>query len=187
MIISGVASGNLPRGLVLKVSFLTIDLGTNEEVGKVVMKKAIIVDVDLTLVGDTPFDMERCHNFSYLKEWHVNTLQAEKLEVGVELVKFFHGAGFDLVIMTARDVTGRGELMMKLKELGIHRLFTEVLMRESVDNGKPSDYVKGKMIDAVAGKYKFLFAMDDANHNLYRGRGIKIFDANNWNGKEVNS
>jgi hypothetical protein len=27
--------------------------------------------------------------------------------------------------------------------------------------------------------------MDDANHNLYRSRGIKIFDANNWNGKEV--
>ena len=180
-----VASGNLPRGLVLKVSFLTIDLGTHEEVGKVVMKKAIIVDVDLTLVGDTPFDMERCHSFSYLKEWHINTLQAEKLEVGVELVKFLHAGGFDLVIMTARDVTGRGELMMKLKELGIHRLFAEILMRESIDNGKPSEYVKGKMIDAVAGKYNFLFAMDDANHALYRNRGIKVFDANNWNGKEV--
>ena len=151
------------------------------------MKKAVIVDVDLTLVGDTPFDMERCHSFSYLKEWHINTLQAEKLEIGVELAKFFHDAGFQLVIMTARDVTGRQELMVKLKELGIHRLFTEVLMRESVDNGKPSDYVKGKMIDKVAHKYNFVFAMDDANHNLYRSRGIKIFDANNWNRKEVNS
>ena len=179
--------GICPGALCLKLYFLTIDLGTNEEVGKVVMKKAVIVDVDLTLVGDTPFDMERCHSFSYLKEWHINTLQAEKLEVGVELVKFFHDAGFDLVIMTARDVTGRAELMMKLKELGIHRLFSEVLMRESVDNGKPSDYVKGKMIDKVAHKYNFVFAMDDANHNLYRGRGIKIFDANKWNGKEVNS
>ena len=48
------------------------------------MKKAVIVDVDLTLVGDTPFDMDRCHSFSYLKEWHINTLQAEKLDVGVE-------------------------------------------------------------------------------------------------------
>jgi hypothetical protein len=85
------------------------------------MKKAVIVDVDLTLVGDTPFDMDRCHSFSYLKEWHINTLQAEKLEVGVELAKFFHDAGFKLVIMTARDVTGREELMMKLRELGIAR------------------------------------------------------------------
>ena len=151
------------------------------------MKKAVIVDVDLTLVGDTPFDMDKCHSFEYLKEWHGETLKAEKLELGVQLAKFFHGAGFDLVVMTARDVTGREELMMKLKELGIHRLFTEILMRESVDNGKPSDFVKGKMIDAVADKYNFLFAMDDANHNLYRSRGIKIFDANNWNGKEVNS
>ena len=179
--------GICPGALGLKLYFLTIDLGTHEEVGKVVMKKAIIVDVDLTLVGDTPFDMERCHSFSYLKEWHINTLQAEKLEVGVELVKFLHAGGFDLVIMTARDVTGRQELMVKLKELGIHRLFSEILMRESVDNGKPSDYVKGKMIDKVEHKYNFLFAMDDANHNLYRSRGIKIFDANNWNGKEVNS
>jgi histidinol phosphatase-like enzyme len=149
------------------------------------MKKAVIVDVDLTLVGDTPFDMERCHSFEYLKEWHGETLDAEELELGVKLVKFFHQQGFTLVIMTARDVTGRQELMMKLRELGIAHLFTEILMRESVDNGKPSDYVKGKMIDKVADKYNFLFAMDDANHGLYRGRGIKIFDANKWNGKEV--
>lgn len=148
------------------------------------MNRAIIVDVDLTLVGDTPFDMERCTDPAYLQEWHTNTLQAEKLEVGIDFVKFLHAAGFTLVIMTARDVTGREELMMKLKELGIHRLFSEVLMRESVDNGRPSDYVKGKMIDSVANKYNFLFAMDDANHALYRNRGIKVFDANKWNGKE---
>ena len=179
--------GICPEALDLKLYFLTIDLGTHEEVGKVVMKKAIIVDVDLTLVGDTPFDMDRCHDFSYLKEWHGETLKAEKLEIGVKFVKFLHAGGFDLVIMTARDVTGRQELMMKLKELGIHRLFAEILMRESIDNGKPSEYVKGKMIDAVAGKYNFLFAMDDAHHALYNKRGIKVLNANNWNGKEVNS
>ena len=83
------------------------------------MKKAVIVDIDLTLVGDTPFDMERCHSFEYLKEWHGETLKAEKLDVGVQLAKFFHAGGFELVIMTARDVTGRQELMMKLKELEI--------------------------------------------------------------------
>jgi len=148
-------------------------------------RKAVIVDVDLTLVGDTPFDMERCHSFEYLREWHINTLQAEKLDFGLKLVRFFHEQGFKLVIMTARDVTGRQELMMKLRELRIAHLFTEVLMRESVDNGKPSDYVKGKMIDAVADRYNFLFAMDDANHNLYRSRGIKVFDANKWNRKEA--
>ena len=148
-------------------------------------KKSAIIDVDLTLVTDTPFDMERCQSFEYLKEWHRETLRADKLEVGVSLVKFLHGAGFSLVIMTARDVTGREELMMKLRELGIAQLFTEILMRESIDNGRPSDYVKGKMIDAVADEYNFLFALDDANHGLYRSRGIKIFDANFWNGKGV--
>lgn len=76
--------------------------------------------------------------------------------------------------------------MIKLRELGIAHLFDKVLMRESIDNGKPSDYVKGKMIDAVEGEYNFLFAMDDANHNLYRSRGIKVFDANFWNGKGIN-
>jgi hypothetical protein len=130
--------------------------------------------------------MERYHSFIYLKEWHLETLRAEKLEVGVGLVKLFHQMGFQLVIMTARDVTGREELMIKLRELGIAHLFDKVLMRESIDNGKPSDYVKGKMIDAVKGEYNFLFAMDDANHNLYRSRGIKVFDANFWNGKGIN-
>lgn len=150
------------------------------------MKKSFIIDADLTLVGDTPFDMERCDCPEYLREWHIETLKAERLEVGVGLVKLFHEMGFCLVMMTARDVTGREELMIKLHELGIAELFSEVLMRESVDNGKPSDYVKGKMIDAVAHKYKFLFAMDDANHNLYHSRGIKVFDANFWNGKGIN-
>lgn len=165
-----VALGNLPQGLRPK--------------GENMKKKAVIVDVDLTLVGDTPFDMERCHSFEYLKKWHRETLKAEQLDLGLKLAKFFHQQGFKLIIMTARDVTGRQELMMKLRELRIAHLFTEILMRESVDNGKPSDYVKGKMIDAVADKYNFLFAMDDANHGLYRERGIKVFDANNWNGKE---
>jgi FMN phosphatase YigB (HAD superfamily) len=166
-----VALGKLPRGLRTE--------------GKNMKKKAAIIDVDLTLVTDTPFDMERCQSFEYLKEWHRETLRAEKLEVGVGLVKFLHGAGFKLVIMTARDVTGREELMMKLRELGIARLFDKVLMRESVDNGKPSDYVKGKMIDAVEHEYDFKFALDDANHGLYVSRGIKVFNANNWNGKEM--
>ena len=145
------------------------------------MNKAVIVDVDLTLVGDTPFDMGRCKDPAYLREWHKQTLNAPILDVGVGLVHVLFDMGFKLVVMTARDETGREELMMKLKELGIHRLFTEILMRESADNGLPSDYVKGKMIDAVANKYNFLFAMDDANHALYRNRGIKIFNANNWN------
>jgi hypothetical protein len=149
------------------------------------VKKAVIVDVDLTLVGDTPFDMGRCKDPAYLREWHTNTLEAEKLEVGVGLVRVLFDMGFKLVIMTARDETGRQELSMKLRELGIARLFEKVLMRESVDNGKPSDYVKGKMIDAVEHEYDFKFALDDANHGLYVSRGIKVFNANNWNGKEM--
>lgn len=152
--------------------------------GKDMRKKAVIVDVDLTLVSDTPFDIDRCQSPRYLKEWHNETLKAEKLEVGVKLVRILYEMNFKLVIMTARDVTGRKQLMIKLQELGLAGLFDEVLMRESVDNGKPSDYVKGKMIDAVDHKYSFKFAVDDANHGLYAARGIKVINANNWNGKQ---
>jgi len=165
-----VALGKLPWGLRTE--------------GKNMKKKAVIIDVDKTLVTDTAFDNDRCHSFEYLKEWHKETLKARELEVGVKLVAILHQMGFKLVIMTARDVTGREELMMKLRELGIARLFDKVLMRESIDNGKPSDYVKGKMIDAVEHEYDFRFALDDANHGLYVSRGIKVFNANNWNEEE---
>lgn len=147
------------------------------------MKKAVIVDVDLTLVGETIYDMALARNVEYNAMWHVETLKAEKLEVGVEMVKILHKMGFALVVMTARDEPGRKELKMKLRELGILHMFDKIMMRDSQDNGLPSSYVKGKMIDTCRGKYKFLFAMDDANHELYRERGIKIMDANNWNGK----
>jgi phosphoglycolate phosphatase-like HAD superfamily hydrolase len=147
------------------------------------MKKAIIIDVDLTLVTDTPYDMAQATSAEYNAGWHRQTLEAKPLELGVQLVEFFHGLGFALVVMTARDEPGRPELNVKLRELGIHHMFTEILMRDSVDNGKPSAFVKGKMIDACRDRYKFVFAMDDANHDLYRERGIKVIDANNWNGR----
>lgn len=145
------------------------------------MKKAVIIDVDLTLVTETPYDMAQAKSEDYNAGWHRRTLEAQPLELGVQLVKFLYGLGFALVVMTARDEPGRRELNNKLRELGIQHMFTEILMRDSVDNGLPSSYVKGKMIDACHGKYKFVFAMDDANHELYKERGIKIIDANNWN------
>jgi hypothetical protein len=147
------------------------------------MKKAVIVDVDLTLVTETEYDMAQAKCDKYNAMWHTETLKAAPLEIGVKLVEFMHQMGFALVIMTARDEPGRRELNIKLRELGVLHMIDKIMMRESIDNGLSSSYVKGKMIDACAGKYKFMFAMDDANHDLYRERGIKIFDANSWNGK----
>lgn len=146
------------------------------------MKKAVIVDVDLTLVRETEYNMKLARDAEYNMKWHIETLKAEKLEIGVEMVKLLYKMGFALVVMTARDEPGRRELNTKLKELGILHVFEEIMMRDSVDNGLSSSYVKGKMIDSCS-NYKFVFAMDDANHDLYRERGIKIIDANYWNGK----
>jgi len=149
------------------------------------MKKAIIIDVDLTLVTETPYDMAQAKSAEYNAKWHQQTLEAKPLELGIELVKFLYQLDFVLVIMTARDEPGRRQLNTKLRELGIRHMFAEVLMRDSVDNGLSSSYVKGKMIDACQGRYKFVFAVDDANHDLYRDRGIKVIDANNWNGSRT--
>lgn len=146
------------------------------------MKKAIIVDIDLTLVAETEYNMEFAQDAEYNMLWHIETLKAEELEIGVEMVKMLYKMGFALVVMTARDEPGRRELNTKLRELKILHMFDKIMMRESVDNGLSSSYVKGKMIDACRG-YEFVFAMDDANHDLYRERGIKIINANFWNGK----
>ena len=145
------------------------------------MRKAVIVDVDLTLVSETPYDMDLARDAEYNARWHLATLKAERLEVGVEMVKILYHMGFALVVMTARDEPGRRELNKKLRELGIFHMFDKIMMRDSADNGLSSSYVKGKMIDACRGEYRFLFAMDDANHDLYKKEGIKVIDANFWN------
>lgn len=143
---------------------------------------AVIVDVDLTLVSETQYDMAQARSVEYNLKWHADTLKAKPLEVGVWMVKHLHFLGFKLIVMTARDEPGRRELNIKLRELGILHMFDEVMMRDSIDNGLSSSYVKGKMIDACKDGYNFVFAMDDANHELYRERGIKVLDANRWNG-----
>lgn len=147
------------------------------------MKKAIIVDVDLTLVSETEYNMELTQDAEYNMFWHNQTLKAEKLEVGVGLVKVLYTMDFKLVVMTARDEPGRRQLNTKLRELGVLHLMDKIMMRESVDNGLSSSYVKGKMIDACSEMYNFVLAMDDANHDLYKERGIGIIDANRWNGR----
>jgi len=144
--------------------------------------KAAIVDVDLTLVGDTPFIMEKAHDAAYLQEWHKNTLQAERLDVGVDFIKLLHASGFKLVIMTARDLTGRKELHQKLVELGIADLFHRIMMRHTHENGLPSGIVKRRMINDVDHIYDFKFAVDDSNHDVYKSLEIKVIDSNKWNG-----
>lgn len=144
-------------------------------------KKAVIADVDLTLVGDTHFDFSQAYNLEYLRSWHVRTLTAKKLTLGVDLVRYFHATGFKLVVMTARDTQGMYELKRKLVELEIYHMFDHIMMRTMNELGLSSSIVKARMIDQLAHKYNFMFAMDDANHDMYRERGIKIFDANNWN------
>lgn len=144
--------------------------------------KAAIVDVDLTLVGDTPFIMEKARDAAYLKEWHKDTLKAERLDDGVEFIKLLHESGFKLVIMTARDLTGRKELHQKLVELGIAHLFHRIMMRHTHENGLPSGIVKQRMIEDVDHIYDFRFAVDDSNHDVYNGLEIKVIDSNKWNG-----
>jgi hypothetical protein len=156
---------------------------SNKEEKVVKREGTVIFDVDLTLVTEIEYDFSQCMELEYNLRWAKETLKAQPLDLGVRLLKFISSQGYRIVIMTARDEPGRPELNAKLRELGILHMIDKIMMRRISEYGLPSSVVKGRMITDLESEHKFVFAFDDANHDLYRERGIKIFDANNWNGR----
>jgi len=157
----------------------------NNKEEKMVVKRegTVIFDVDLTLVTEVEYDFSQCMKLEYNLRWAKETLKAQPLDLGVKLLKFISSQGYRIVIMTARDEPGMPELKQKLKELGVLHMIDKIMMRKISEYGLSSSVVKGRMITDLESEHRFVFAFDDANHDLYRERGIKIFDANNWNGK----
>lgn len=149
--------------------------------GEKMKKKAIIVDVDLTLVGDTHFDADQQYDREYLRNWHLRAYKAESLPVGLNLVRLFHEAGYALIVMTARDTTGRQLLQKRLREENLLHMIDKIMLRKMREQSLPSSVVKQRMINDCADKYHFVYAIDDSNHQMFRENGIIVVDSNQWN------
>lgn len=158
-------------------------------------KKAVLVDIDGTLVTLTDFDYgvfnkkddeteeeKEVRVVEYLKFWDKDTLNARAIDGGVEQLRMFKENGYALVFLTARGQGCRKYTEMKLKEIGVWEMVDSIWHRPLRWEGKKSSIYKEAMIKMLAKKWDFEWAMDDesANLEMMERMGMKTIDARNW-------
>ena len=103
--------------------------------------KAVLVDIDGTLVSVTPnWSMERDD------QWVQETLQAEPLDGGIAMLKAFKLMGYTLVFVTARGQSCKANTWKKFREIGIDDMVDSMWHRPNKWNGISSRKYKEHMI-----------------------------------------
>jgi FMN phosphatase YigB (HAD superfamily) len=139
--------------------------------------KAVLVDIDGTLVTVTPgWSLETN------AAWEIDTVNADVLLKGIELVKQFKEEGYTLVFLTARGQGCRRYTRKKLREIGVLDLVDSIWHRPARWEGVSSSVYKEAMINMLMKKYDFEWAMDDEEKNLamMERMGMKVLDAKSW-------
>lgn len=162
---------------------------------KEMKKKAVLVDIDGTLVELTPFDYEVFKKMDdeteeekeervekYLKDWDRETLNAGVITGGVEMLRKFKKDGYVLVFLTARGQGCRKYTEKKMKEIGVWEMVDSMWHRPLRWEGKRSSLYKEAMIKMLMKKWDFEWAMDDedANLEMMEKFGMKVLDAKKW-------
>jgi FMN phosphatase YigB (HAD superfamily) len=141
----------------------------------VAMNKAVLVDIDGTLVGITPnWSMDRD------AEWVEETLKAEVYTDAVEMLHQYKKEGYKLVVVTARGQSCKANTWKKFREMGIDTLVDSVWHRPVAWEGKDSASYKEEMIKRLSKKYNFVWAMEDEDRNkeVMTAAGMQI-----WHGE----
>ncbi len=142
--------------------------------------KAVLVDIDGTLVAVTPnWSMERDD------QWVEETLDAEGLDGGIAMLKAFSLMGYKCVFLTARGQNCRRNTWKKFRELEIDHLVDSIWHRPVKQNGVSSRKYKEKMILMLQKKYDLQWALEDEepNQEMMRSLGLKVIDARVWHKK----
>jgi predicted secreted acid phosphatase len=158
-------------------------------------KKAVLVDIDGTLVTLTDFDYsvfdkrddetvedKEVRVDEYLKMWDKNTLNASAYDGGIDMLKKFKEEGYVLVFLTARGQGCRKYTKMKLKEIGVLDMVDSMWHRPLRWESVSSSIYKEAMIKMLQKKWDFEYAMDDEEKNLVvmEKMGMKVIDARAW-------
>lgn len=153
-----------------------------------VMKKAVLVDIDGTLVTLTDFNYDvfksddRKVIDDYLMYWNKETMNADMLVGGVDKLKEFKDSGYVLIFLTARGMGCKKYTVKKLKEIGVWDMVDGLWHRPLRYEGVSSSVYKEMMIKRLMKKYDFEWAMDDEDKNLVvmEKMGMKVIDAKGW-------
>jgi len=139
--------------------------------------KAVLVDIDGTLVSVTP-------NWSPERDdqWVQETLNANGLDGGIAMLQAFKLMGYELVFLTARGQSCKANTWKKLRELEIDHLVDSIWHRPNKWNGISSRKYKEHMIKRLLKKYDLQWAMDDEDPNLemMKSLGLNVIDAKVW-------
>lgn len=149
--------------------------------------KAVLVDIDGTLVSLTRFDYDVFDGSPedirvYLDNWDVQTMTAKAFDHAVEMLKRFKQEGYALVFLTARGQGCRKYTWRKLREIGIADMVDAMWHRPRRWEGISSSVYKKAFMPRLMAKWDFHYAMDDEGKNLEMMEefGIKIIDAKQW-------
>lgn len=140
-----------------------------------VMKDAVLVDIDGTLVGVTPnWSMDRD------LEWVTETMTAEVHVDAVEMVREMKKQGLAIVVLTARGQSCKKNTWKKFREIGVADVVDSVWHRPVAWNNVSSAEYKEAMIKRLSKKYNFVMAMEDEDRNIamMEKYGMKI-----WKGR----
>jgi FMN phosphatase YigB (HAD superfamily) len=139
--------------------------------------KAVLVDIDGTLVSVTP-------NWSPERDdqWVQETLNANGLDGGIAMLQAFKLMGYELVFLTARGQSCKKNTWKKLRELEIDHLVDSIWHRPNKWNGISSRKYKEHMIKMLLNKYDLQWAMEDeeANQEMMKELGLNVIDARVW-------
>ena len=139
--------------------------------------KAVLVDIDGTLVSVTP-------NWSPERDdqWVQETLNANGLDGGIAMLQAFKLMGYELVFLTARGQSCKKNTWKKLRELEIDHLVDSIWHRPLRWDGISSRKYKEHMIKMLLNKYDLRWAMEDeeANQEMMKELGLNVIDARVW-------
>jgi hydroxymethylpyrimidine pyrophosphatase-like HAD family hydrolase len=137
----------------------------------------VLVDIDGTLVEVTPGWSPETN-----VAWEMDTVNANVLLKGIELIKQFKEEGYTLVFLTARGQGCRKYTKKKLKEIGVWHMVDSMWHRPLKWESVSSSVYKEHMIKMLMKKYDFEWAMDDEDKNLemMERMGMKVLDAKSW-------
>lgn len=153
------------------------NMGTTKTKGGIMKEKAVLVDIDGTLVEITP---------NWTKErddiWVEETMNAVAYKFAVELVKKYKKMGYKIVIVTARGQSCKVNTVKKLKEIGVYELVDTMMHRVSSYENTKNAVWKKAAIKMLRQRYNFVYALEDedANMEVMQQQGMTIVDARIW-------
>ena len=139
--------------------------------GGVMKEKAVLVDIDGTLVSVT-------ENWSAERdlEWVEETMNAVGYKFAVELVKKYKKMGYKIVIVTARGQSCKENTVKKLKEIGVYEFVDVMMHRTRKYENTRSAVWKDAAIKMLKQRYDFVFSLEDeeGNQKVMRRHGLSF-------------